>query len=195
MIYALGDVSGANFNPAVTVAILCSGRKKMDVQTAGKYVAVQLLGGITAAFTYSLMRRGETFPLGPGAGYNYAQAGLAEIVFPFVLCFVVLCVAVRKEGKDNLKNTFGLVIGSCVTVGGFAIGGVSGGSLNPAVSAGLSATSVGQGGLPYSIIVFLSYGLAEIGGGCIAAGLFFLTHKTEYSKGFAKDHRSLPSYS
>merc|ERR1719284_2345155 len=56
MIYALGDVSGANFNPAVTVAILCSGRDQTNPKQAGAYVLVQLLGGITAAFTYSLMR-------------------------------------------------------------------------------------------------------------------------------------------
>merc|ERR1719378_1910280 len=51
MIYALGNVSGAHFNPAVTVAIVLSGRGKMagGVVTALAYITVQILGGIAAA--------------------------------------------------------------------------------------------------------------------------------------------------
>jgi glycerol uptake facilitator-like aquaporin len=52
---------------------------------------------------------------------------------PGLLCFVVLSVATTMSPS---KDMFGLAIGACVTVGGFAIGGVSGGSLNPAVSVG-----------------------------------------------------------
>merc|ERR1719161_1505804 len=178
MIYALGDVSGANFNPAVTVAILCSGR--LAPNAAGAYIGVQLLGGITAAFTYALMRRGETFPLSPGAGYNYAQVALAEIMFTFVLCFVVLCVAVRMDPADNLKNTYGLVIGSCVTVGGFAIGAVSGGSLNPAVSVGISSSHILNQGAFYNCLI---YSVLELIGGAAAAGVYMVVFPKDFPKG------------
>jgi len=176
MIYALGDVSGAHFNPAVTVAILCSGRNKIEPKDAGAYIGAQFVGGITAAFTYALMRHGDTFALAPGAGYNYAQAAVAEIVFTFVLAFVVLCVATVET---PLKNMFGLAIGSCVTVGGFAIGGVSGGSLNPAVSVGISASHILNHGVFYNCIL---YSIFEVMGGALAAGVFRVTFPAEYAK-------------
>ena len=133
MIYALGDVSGAHFNPAVTVAILASGRcPELTPAKAGTYAGVQMAGGIAAALTYAFIYQGATFGLGPVGSSTWAGVSVAEIVYTFVLCFVVLCVAVSERTKAS--HLFGLAIGSCVTVGGFAIGGISGGSLNPAVS-------------------------------------------------------------
>merc|ERR1719502_2567254 len=70
MIYALGDVSGANFNPAVTVALLIN-KKALDepqVPTACKYIAAQIVGGIAAGFTYAGVYGMKTFSLAPGAG-------------------------------------------------------------------------------------------------------------------------------
>merc|ERR1719478_60349 len=100
------------------------------------YMVTQILAGILAAFTYVAIYKGTSFPLQPGEGYGHGHAAMAEIVFTFVLCFVVLSVATTKEPS---KDMFGLAIGSCVTVGGYAIGAVSGGSLNPAVSFGISS--------------------------------------------------------
>merc|ERR1719436_962897 len=59
MIYALGTVSGAHFNPAVTAAIVCSGRGCISPAEAGAYVAVQIVGGVCAAFTYVAMHSGK----------------------------------------------------------------------------------------------------------------------------------------
>merc|ERR1719316_2264161 len=129
MIYALGSCSGANFNPAVTLALLLSGRKIMPPGDAAAYMGVQILGGVCAGYMYAAMHHGATFPLSPGKGFGFGHAAVAEIVFTFVLCFVVLCVATVKEPS---KDMFGLAIASCVTAGGYAIGAVSGGSLNPA---------------------------------------------------------------
>merc|ERR1719326_2181163 len=53
MIYALGSVSGAHFDPAVTLAVLLSGRGKIGFVSAFIYVIVQILGGICAALLYS----------------------------------------------------------------------------------------------------------------------------------------------
>merc|ERR1719343_1441350 len=75
MIYALGDVSGAPFNPAVTLAIFIS--KLCPDLTGGKagtYMATQIAGGIAAAFTYAGIYHGKTFPLGPAPGYDWTQA-------------------------------------------------------------------------------------------------------------------------
>jgi len=180
MIYALGSVSGAHFNPAVTFAILLSGRGKTNLFEAGTYVVAQLLGGIVAAFTYSAVHHGKTFPLGPGKdadglSYGWFFAAMAEIVFTFVLCFVVLCVATCPNSPT--KDLFGLAIGSCVIAGGTAIGPVSGGSLNPAVSIGISSSNIMNGGM---FVNSIAYAFFELIGGALAAGIFFVTHHDEY---------------
>merc|ERR1719174_3140132 len=138
MIFALGTVSGAHFNPAVTTAIICSGRDQCKPSDGGMYMGVQIAGGICAAFTYSFLMNGETFALKPPA-YKWSQVIIAEFVFTFVLAFVVLSVATVK---NPLSEYFGFAIGMCVTVGGCAIGKVSGGSLNPAVSIGISTSHI-----------------------------------------------------
>lgn len=172
MIYALGNVSGAHFNPAVTVAILASGRcPDLTPAKAGQYIGSQLLGGICAAFTYAFIRGGDTFPLGPGTGFGWSQVAVAETIFTFVLCYVVLCVAVSDATKADIM--FGLAIGSCVTVGGNAIGAISGGSLNPAVSVGISSAHLISGG---NLLAALVYSMAELMGAGMAAGVFMVTH-------------------
>merc|ERR1719456_1884772 len=161
------------------MAIFLSGRGKIQVKEAAAYMVAQILGGIGAAFTYAIMEKGRTLPLGPGAMYGWGAAMVAEIVFTFVLCFVVLSVATVKEDKV-LTQYFGLAIASCVTAGGYAIGGVSGGSLNPAVSIGISSSDLINGGNFYQCLI---YAAAEIAGAALAAGAFMVTRPSEYAKG------------
>merc|ERR1719321_2187412 len=177
MIYALGNCSGAHFNPAVTLAILASGRKLITASEAAAYMAAQILGGVTAGYVYAAMHHGATFPLAPGTGFGFGHAAAAEIVFTFVLCFVVLCVATVKEPS---KDMFGLAIASCVTAGGYAIGAVSGGSLNPAVSFGISSANIINKGMFYNCLIYSAY---EFVGAGLAAGVFMATHPSEYPKG------------
>jgi aquaporin Z len=180
MIFALGTCSGAHFNPAVTIAIVAAGRDKCPPKDAGIYIAVQIVAGIAAGCTYAVMEGGKSFPLAPGKGYGWAEAAVAEIMFTFLLAFVVLSVATVES---PLSEYFGLAIGSCVTAGGYAIGAVSGGSLNPAVSFGISASHAIFGGGTGVFHNCLIYTVFEIIGGCIAAGIFMATHPSEYSKG------------
>jgi len=177
MIFALGTCSGAHFNPAVTTAIVCAGRGKCSPKDGAMYIGVQIVGGICAAFTYSALMNGETFALKPAA-YKWSQVIVAELVFTFVLAFVVLSVATVKSA---LSEYFGFAIGMCVTVGGCAIGKVSGGSLNPAVSIGISTSHIIGGGGFWPCLV---YTLVELVAGGMAAGVFMLTQPSEYD---AKD--------
>lgn len=178
LIFALGNVSGGHFNPSVTLAVLLRGGGHIAPGDAGLYMTVQFLGGILGGITYAILEHGRTFPLNKGEGFGWSQVAVAEIVFTFVLCYVVLAVAcVRQEKK--LRQLFGFAIGSCVTAGGIAIGNISGGVLNPAVAFAVAFTSLFSGGnfwhsVPYMLFQFL--------GAALAAGVFVLTRPSEYGK-------------
>mmetsp|Transcript_68807 Transcript_68807/g.201961 ORF Transcript_68807/g.201961 Transcript_68807/m.201961 type:complete len:449 (+) Transcript_68807:85-1431(+) len=174
MIYALGDVSGAHFNPAVTVAIAGCGRNKISPSDVGAYIVAQVAGGIAAGFSYKALYGGKSFGLGPVGGHSWGEVAVAESVFTFVLCFVVLSVAISE--KTSAPEFFGLAIGSCVTVGGFAIGGISGGSLNPAVSLGISCSHLG------AVWTGIVYALFEFTGAFVASTAFKTTHAVDVDK-------------
>jgi len=175
MIYAVGDVSGGHFNPAVTLAILGSRRNKIETRIAGFYMATQIGAGVVGALMYAAIMGGVTFPIGPGRGFGWFSVSMAEIFFTFVLCFVVLCVA-TVDGLPAKEFT-GFIIGSCVTVGGLAIGIVSGGSLNPAVSFGVALARVLFGGTFWRGVVYM---LLEALGAACAAGLFKVVYPDEF---------------
>jgi len=175
MIFALGTCSGGHFNPAVTVAVLFRGGAKISGGDALKYILVQVLAGLCAAMTYSVMMNGETFPLRPKA-YSWPQAFIAEFIFTTVLTFVVLSVATVRS---PLSDFDGFAVGMCVMVGGAAIGKVSGGALNPAVSIGISSVHVWNGGSFFSSV---AYTFAELAAGIVAAAIFKVTQPQEVAK-------------
>jgi len=194
MIYALGGVSGANFNPAVTTCLALTG--KLPMSDVAPYMLSQIAGGLAAAFTYFSVV-GAAVPLGPGtkadgSAYGWGAVGFAEVIYTFVLCFVVLNVACLNEtdekgGKLYLMTggksfqMYGLAIGFCIVVGGNAIGGVSGGSLNPAVSIGLDTV----GSLDTKGVYFtnsLVYSCFELIGAGVAAGAFYALREEQFPK-------------
>merc|ERR1719271_1392106 len=134
----------------------------------------QVAGGIMAAMTYMVLENGKTFPLGPVGKYGWSSVAVAEIMFTFVLCLVVLSVATVR---NPLSEYFGFAIGMCVTVGGYAIGKVSGGSLNPAVSIGISTSHIIGGGGFWPCLI---YSAVELAAGAAAAGVFKATQPSEY---------------
>jgi aquaporin Z len=139
MIYALGNVSGANFNPAVSLALALAG--KMEWGQALTYMGIQILAGIFAGITYGICMW-EIFDGGVAMGHTWGQAALAEIIYTFMLCFVVLNVA---ASKDKGNQYFGLAIGFVVIAGGYGAGSISGGCFNPAVAFGIDFSSFGMG--------------------------------------------------
>jgi len=176
MVFALGTCSGAHFNPAVTVAIAAAGREKIAGADVFTYILTQLVAGIVGAFSYQILENGEVFPLLPGMGASVFTSWFMEMLFTFLLCFVVLSVVTIEE---SLSQYFGLAIGSCVTAGGLAIGAISGGCLNPAVATGIAVTSIFRG---HGIFHLVPYVIFEIFGGLLAAHIFRKTHFREYEE-------------
>src|SRR6266851_5059604 len=129
MIYALGDVSGAHLNPAVTLAFVAA--RRLEWRWAAPYVASQTLGAITA----SLLLRGM-FPQHPTLGATSPtgtgmQSFILEIVLTLVLMFVILSVSTGAKEKGI---TAGIAIGSIIGLEALFAGPISGASMNPARS-------------------------------------------------------------
>eukprot|EP00392_Amoebophrya_sp_AT5.2_P006787 g6799.t1 len=179
LIYSLGSVSGAHLNPAVTVSVLLSRRNLLNPGDAGKYILFQIFGAITAACTCAaILGPNKTIALHPPLTKSWGQLAFAEAFFTFVLCLVVLCVATSVKAQS--KDMFGLAIGSCVTVGGFAGAAVGAGVLNPAVAIGFdTAHSIFTDS---KFLNSLFFTMAELGGAGAAAGVFFLTHADDYEE-------------
>merc|ERR1719454_2403696 len=169
MIYALGGVSGANFNPAVTLALLITGKGGMTPSLAPIYMGCQLAGGFAAGAT-SIMITGTKLTLLPD-GFGYTSALTGELFFTFVLCFTVLNVACTTQpeklmGGGPSDQIYGWAIGFCIMVGAGATGNVSGAALNPAVA--LPIDVMGKDGfkmhsLGYSGVELLAAGIAAGG--------------------------------
>merc|ERR1719384_3103364 len=100
MTYALGNVSGAYFNPAVTAAVYLVGRNKdFSFGTAFKFMVMQFAGGFAGAIAFSSIRNGDSFALGPGVDFGWIEVALAEAIFTFVLCYAVLSVFISDTTR------------------------------------------------------------------------------------------------
>ena len=131
MVYIGGHISGAHYNPAVTLAVWIRGKIKSN-KIFG-YMISQVLGALAAALiAYALI--GKSFVPSPGIGVAMWQSILVEVLFTFALCSVILAVATSKKLEGNY--IYGLAIGFTLAVGAFAGGNISGGAYNPAVALG-----------------------------------------------------------
>lgn len=187
MIFATGRVSGGHFNPAVTMGVLMSQRKKVDVATAAAYAASQLLGGLLAAIVYMEIL-GASFTLKPGLGYTLANAVVVELLFSSALVFVVLNVATTAQDDGNWY--YGLAIGFTVMAAAFAIGPISGCSLNPAVTFGVMLSHLMHTG-SMTASHFLIYLLTPMLGAMLATAAFRIVRAEEYKH---EEEVLLPTY-
>merc|ERR1719265_2872454 len=190
MIYALGSVSGAHLNPAVTLGVLLSGRNKVNPFDALVYMCVQILGGICAALLY-LSIFGTAFMMRPAYLYSTADMCGAEILYTFALVYVVLNVATARENDPN--HYFGLAIGFTVVTGAITVGAISGCSLNPAVSIGSMIAAHYVHGVPAfhfsSFYIFAPF----VGAICGVLAFYLVRRREEYGEGYSEPPKPPPA--
>lgn len=169
MIYAGGHISGAHYNPAVTLAMMIRG--KATLKEAIPYWIAQFLGAIAAALivAYVFNIHGTGNCVIPEDGN--LKAIVAEILGTFALTYVVLNVATTKGTEGN--SFYGIAIAGTVLAMALTVGNFSGGAFNPAVAIGLSI----QGSFCWGKIGL--YIASTLVGGSIAAQLFNYINKDD----------------
>ena len=131
MIYGLGHVSGAHLNPAVTVGVWLRGACEKD--EVAPYIAVQVIAGAAAALVSANLL--ITDPSVTALELDMTQTIGAEFLYTFALVFVILNVATSEATAGN--GYYGAAIAFVVLAGALTVGGISGGSFNPAVTGAL----------------------------------------------------------
>lgn len=132
-IYALGRISGAHLNPAVTIALCATGR--FPRSEAVSYIAFQMTGAALASLLFAAsagmdaVRIGGLGATAPFPGISFSQAILAETIGTFFLMLTIMGVAVDERAPPGWAGLIiGLVVGGIITT----TGNIAGASLNPA---------------------------------------------------------------
>jgi aquaporin NIP len=129
MIYAVGDVSGAHLNPAVTIGFFLS--RRFPGRRVLPYVVSQCVGAFLASSMLHLLfpsntTLGATVPAGPAV-----QSFILELVLTLLLMFVILSVSTGAKEKGI---TAGIAVGAVIAFEAMFAGPISGASMNPARS-------------------------------------------------------------
>lgn len=135
MIAAVGDVSGAHLNPAVTIGSYIA--RRLHGGLVVPYVLSQCAGAVLASLVVRVLfpaeiSLGDTFPTGP------IQSWVLEVFLTAGLMFVILSVS---AGASEKRTTAGLAIGDVVALEALSAGPISGASMNPARSLGPALVS------------------------------------------------------
>ncbi|CAK9016119.1 Probable aquaporin NIP7-1 (NOD26-like intrinsic protein 7-1) (AtNIP7 [Durusdinium trenchii] len=177
IVYAVHDVSGGHINPAVTMAVVLSG--KCSLERGMVYWAVQLFGGLLAGIAtaaYHGIGGIATSNLEPNGDFSWMSVLAVETVFTCILSLVVL-----KVGPQS-NFYFGMAIGSCLTLGGFASAQISG-LMNPAVVWSVAIANFTSSITSISLLYHcLAFCLFQLAGGVLAPYLHHLTKEIPYTK-------------
>ena len=180
VIYALGGVSGAHINPAVSIALWSI--KKFPAKDTVAYIIAQCIGAVIGAALFLFIAGPDALTIGglgataPFPGISLWQALVAEIIGTFVLMLAiigtfVLMLAIMGVAVDRhaTPGFAGLVIGMAVTGVIIAIGNISGGSINPARSFGPDLIATIMNGSTALVTTYPIYIVGPIVGAVLAA--------------------------
>ena len=142
LIYTFGDVSGAHFNPAVTLAFAAA--KRFEMRRVAPFIAAQLTGGVAASWLLRVLfpadaTLGATIPRGPAT-----QSLVLEVVLTWFLMLVILNVSTGAKEKGI---TAGIAIGAVIGLEAMFAGPICGASMNPARSVAPALVSLHLGEL------------------------------------------------
>lgn len=166
MIYAVGDVSGAHLNPAVTIGFRVAGR--MPTKEVFPYILAQLIGAFIASGILRFLfpssdTMGETLPAG-----SILQTFVLEMILTYFLMFVIINVA---TGSKETGMFAGLAIGSVVLLEAMFAGPITGASMNP-------ARSIAPAVFAMNLEHLWAYILAPVLGSVLAIFSWKAIHKT-----------------
>ena len=136
MIYAVGNISGAHFNPAVTLGFFFAGR--LEKKELVPYILSQLTGALVASITLLWLfpeheTLGATLPV-----METFRALVIEVILTFILMFVILNVSTGHMEKGIMA---GVAVGGTVALAALFAGPLTGASMNPARSLGPALVS------------------------------------------------------
>ena len=136
LVYMGGHISGAHYNPAVTISIYL--KKIISKDVAIKYILVQIAASTFASAVIYFITQ-DLLKVAPSETATIPQIIISEFLFTFLLILVILNVATNKKTEGN--SYYGLAIGFTVMASAYCVGGISGGAFNPAVGLGPEITS------------------------------------------------------
>ncbi|KAI9127088.1 hypothetical protein K1719_001647 [Acacia pycnantha] len=131
LVYSVGHISGAHFNPAVTLAFAST--RRFPLKQVPAYVLVQILASTLASGTLRLIFQGNDHFAGTLVSGTYLQGFVVEFIITFYLMFVISGVATDNRAIGELA---GLAVGATVLLNVMFAGPVTGASMNPARSLG-----------------------------------------------------------
>ena len=182
MAYAIGRISGAHLNPAVTIGLWAGGR--VQGATVLPYVISQILGGIAAAAVLYIIATGNGNGIGDFAtnGYGEHSPGKFDMasafVCEFVMTFIFIIVIFGATERDRAREGFaGIAIGLCLTLIHLISIPVTNTSVNPARS--ISQAVFVQGWAIGQLWLFIAAPIA----GAVVGGVVYkaFLRKTEFS--------------
>ena len=165
MVYSGGHLSGAHFNPAVSLAAWMRG--KLGVADMVKYMVAQLVGACLGWLVHNYLVGGSTEPMAV-EGHPLMHGMVAEALLAFALVTVVLNM---MSSRSSGNPAGGLAIGFTLAAGVYMVGGVSGGALNPAVGIGPAVMEAVTGG-GFDANTLALYGVGPLVGGALAAVVY-----------------------
>jgi aquaporin Z len=180
--YALGRISGAHLNPAVTIGLWAGGR--VEPSTVLPYVAAQILGGIAGAGILYIIATGNGSTIGDFAANGYGEHSpgkydlLSAFVCEFVMTFIFIIVIMGVTEKDRAREAFaGIAIGLCLTLIHLISIPVTNTSVNPARS--ISQAVFVQGWALQQVWLFIAAPIL----GAIAGGILYkmVLRKTDFT--------------
>lgn len=177
-IYAFARISGAHFNPAVTIGLWSI--KKFPTKDVIPYIVSQIIGSLLATFTIVAILGKQASTIGvlgsvaPFGDVTLLGVFIAEFLGTFLLMYAIMAMAVDKNAQPGFAA---LIIGLVILGIVVAIGNISGSGINPARSLTPMIGNLIVAGTPIDLLVLAVYIIAPILGAICGAQLYEYLYK------------------